>query len=77
MDMVCINERRKLVKVALDKDVIQEAPAFDNNLDITPKYEDRVYRYFELERQSSSSGRGWTPYAASESRARRNSTSDY
>jgi hypothetical protein len=58
MEMVRINERRKLVEVAPDKDVIQEAPAFDNNYDITPEYEDRVHRYFELERQSSSSGRG-------------------
>jgi hypothetical protein len=31
MGMVRINERRKLVEVAPDKDVIQEAPAFDNN----------------------------------------------
>jgi len=29
--MVRINERRKLVEVAADKDAIQEAPAFDNN----------------------------------------------
>jgi hypothetical protein len=58
MEIVRINERRKLVEVAADKDAIQEAPAFDSNKDITPEYEGRVHGYFGLERPSSSSERG-------------------
>jgi hypothetical protein len=58
MEIVRINEKRRLVEVAADKDAIQEAPAFDNNKDITPEYEDRVHGYFGLERPSSSSERG-------------------
>ena len=57
MEIVRINERRKLVEVAADKDAIQEAPAFDNK-DISPEYEERVHGYFRLERPSSSSERG-------------------
>ena len=58
MEIVRINDKRRLVEVAADKDAIQEAPAFDNNRDITPEYEDRVHGYFGLERPSSSSERG-------------------
>ncbi len=54
MEVVRINDRRKLVEVAADKDAIQEAPGFDNNKDITLEYEDRVHGYFGLERQGSS-----------------------
>ena len=54
MEIVRINDRRKLVEVAADKDTIQEAPTFDNNKDITPEYEDRIYGYFGYERKSSS-----------------------
>jgi hypothetical protein len=58
MGIVRINDRRKLVEVAADKDTIQEAPPFDNNKDITPEYEDRVHGYFGLERPSSLPERG-------------------
>jgi PRC-barrel domain len=58
MGIVRINDRRKLIEVAADKDTIQEAPPFDNNKDITPEYEDRVHGYFGLERASSLPERG-------------------
>ena len=51
MGIVRVNDRRKLVEVAADKDTIQEAPNFDNHKDITPEYEDRVHGYFGLERE--------------------------
>jgi hypothetical protein len=54
MGIVRINDRRKLVEVAADKDTIQQVPAFDSNKDITPEYEDRVHGYFGLEREGSS-----------------------
>jgi hypothetical protein len=58
MGIVRINDRRKLIEVAADKDTNQEAPPFDNNKDITPEYEDRVHGYFGLERASSLPERG-------------------
>ena len=67
MGIVRVNDRRKLVEIAADKDTIQEAPAFDNNEDITPEYEDRVHRYFGLEREGSSHKRsGYGDYYSSD-----------
>jgi PRC-barrel domain len=60
MGIVRVNDRRKLVEVAADKDTIQEAPNFDNHKDITPEYEDRVHGYFGLEREGSS--HKWSGY---------------
>ena len=58
MGIVRVNDRRKLIEVAAEKDTIQEAPPFDNNKDITTEYEDRVLGYFGLERPSSLPERG-------------------
>ncbi len=67
MGIVRVNDRRKLVEVAADKDAIQEAPAFDSNKDITPEYEDRVHGYFGLERGGSSRARsGYADYYTSD-----------
>ncbi len=67
MGIVRVNDRRKLVEVAADKNTIQEAPAFDSNKDITPEYEDRVHGYFGLEREGSSPERsGYVDYYTSD-----------
>jgi PRC-barrel domain protein len=67
MGIVRVNDRRKLVEVAADKDTIQEAPDFDSNKDITPEYEDRVHGYFGLEREGSVRERGgYSDYYASD-----------
>ena len=67
MGIVRANDKRKLVEVAADKDTIQEAPAFDSNKDITPEYEDRVHRYFGLEREGTSHQRsGYGDYYTSD-----------
>ena len=47
-EVVRVNDRRKLVEVAAGKDVIQEAPAFDDDQEITPELEGRVRRHFGL-----------------------------
>ena len=66
MGIVRVNDRRNLVEVAADKDTIQEAPTFDSNKNITPEYEDRVHRYFGLEREGSShEGSGYGDYYTS------------
>jgi uncharacterized protein YjbJ (UPF0337 family) len=67
MGIVRVNDKRKLVEVAADKDTIQEAPAFDSNKDITPEYEDRVHGYFGLEREGTSHQRsGYGDYYTSD-----------
>ena len=67
MGIVRVNDNRKLVEIAADKDTIQEAPAFDSNKDITPEYEDRVHGYFGLEREGSSPERsGYVDYYTSD-----------
>ena len=61
VEIVRVNDRRKLVEVAADEETIKHAPTFDDDNDITPDYEDRVHAYFGLERpphMQSSTGYG-------------------
>ena len=62
VEIARVNDRRKLVEIAADKDAIEKAPTFDTNKEITPDYEDRVHSYFGLERphatESTSGGYG-------------------
>lgn len=66
MDLARVNDRRKLIEVAADKEAINNAPTFDDDKDITPDYEDRVHAYFGLEPVHSSGDRtGYGDYYAS------------
>jgi hypothetical protein len=66
MALARVNDRRKLIEVAVDKDAINNAPTFDDDKDITPEYEDRVHAYFGLEPVHSSGSRpGYGDYYAS------------
>jgi hypothetical protein len=56
IELVRVNDRRKLVEVAADEETIKHAPAFDDDGDITPDYEDRVHGYFGLERPAHMQG---------------------
>ncbi len=47
-EIVRVNDRRKLIEIAADKDAIQEAPAFDDDQEITPELEGRIRRHFDL-----------------------------
>ena len=61
IELVRVNDRRKLLEVAADEETIKHAPTFDDDGDITPEYEDRVHGYFGLERPAhmqSSGGYG-------------------
>ena len=49
IELVRVNDRRKLVEVAADGETIKHAPTFDDDNDITPEYEHGVYGYFGLE----------------------------
>ena len=50
MDMVRVNDRRNLIEVAESKDVIEGAPSFDVEEEITPDQEAEIRTYYGLER---------------------------
>ena len=58
MEIARINDRRKLIEVAADKDTIRSAPAFDENEEITFEHEARIYGYFGLEHPGFAQERG-------------------
>jgi hypothetical protein len=58
IELVRVNDRRKLVEVAADEETIKGAPTFDNDSDITPEYEHGVYGYFGLQSPGSGQERG-------------------
>ncbi len=61
IELVRVNDRRRLVEVAADGETIKHAPTFDDDGDLTPDYENRVHGYFGLERPAhmqSSGGYG-------------------
>src|ERR671916_2154943 len=43
MDMVRVNDERQLVEVASDKETVKNGPAFDDDREITPEFENQVY----------------------------------
>jgi len=55
VDVMRIDERRKVMEVPHDKSMVKDAPTFDGNEEITPEFEQRVRRHFGL--QSTGSGR--------------------
>src|SRR3712207_7458753 len=58
MELVRVNDKRKLIEVAADKDTIQSGPAFDDDEEITPEHESRIYGYYGLEHSGSEHERG-------------------
>ncbi len=54
-----VNERRQLIEVGAPKDQIKDAPTFDDDEEVSPELEERVYSHFGLQRGSTeSSGYG-------------------
>jgi len=47
-ELARVNERRQLIEVAESKDRIKDAPTFDDDEEISPKLEERVYEHFGL-----------------------------
>ena len=72
IELVRVNDRRKLVEVAADESTIKGAPTFDDDKDITPEYEHGVYGYFGLESPGYGHGRSsYGGYYASDAEAYR------
>ncbi len=58
MEIARVNDLRKLIEVAADKETIQQAPSFDDDEEITPEHEARIYGYFGLEHPGLPQGGG-------------------
>ncbi len=56
MEIAEINDRRQAIEVSADRDAINDAPSFEEEL--TAEHEDRIYRHFGLERTGSAGERG-------------------
>jgi uncharacterized protein (TIGR02271 family) len=50
LDMVRVNDERRLVQVAADKDRVKDGPTFDDDREITPEFESEVYSHYGLQR---------------------------
>ena len=49
IEIVRVNDKRELVEVAADKDVVKEGPTFGDDREITPEFERRVLNYYQVE----------------------------
>ena len=58
MELARVNDRRRLIEVAADKLTVTEGPAFDDDEEITPDHEARIYGYYGLEHLGFQEGRG-------------------
>ena len=63
LDIVRVNDKRRLVEVEADKDTVKEGPTFSEDREITPEFERRVLSYYQVEIAHSSADRGvYGPY---------------
>jgi uncharacterized protein (TIGR02271 family) len=54
MDLVTVDESSGRIDVSVDKDKAKSGPAFDDDREITPEYENQVYSYYGLQRAETS-----------------------
>jgi hypothetical protein len=50
VELVRMNDRRGLVKIEVDKDLVKDGPSLDDAEEITPEYEHRVRKHYGLDR---------------------------
>jgi uncharacterized protein (TIGR02271 family) len=50
------DDEGRAIAVATDKDTVKNGPAFDDDREITPEFEQQVYSYYGLSRSSGSDG---------------------
>jgi uncharacterized protein (TIGR02271 family) len=58
IEIVRVNDKRELVEVAADKDVVKEGPTFGDDREITPGFERRVLNYYQVETAQTFTERG-------------------
>src|ERR687895_1994875 len=49
-ELTRVNEEGHRIEVSVDKAQVKEGPSFDDDEDITPEYEERVYSHYGLQR---------------------------
>ena len=57
-ELTRVNEEGHRIEVSVDKAQVKEGPSFDDDRDITPDYEDRVYTHYGLQRAQTNGDRG-------------------
>jgi len=57
-ELVEVREDEGRIIAALDKDRVKDGPAFDDDKEITPEFENVVYSYYGLQQTSSTEDRG-------------------
>ena len=69
-ELTRVNEEGHRIEVSVDKAQVKEGPSFDDDRDITPEYEERVYSHYGLQRaQTNGEQRGaYGEYYADEQR---------
>src|SRR5215211_5284563 len=57
-ELTRVNEEGHRVEVSVDKAQVREGPSFNDDRDITPEYEERVYSHYGLQRAQANGDRG-------------------
>src|SRR5215208_5312178 len=52
-EMARVNDARKVIEVAADKETVKNGPTYDDDREITPQFENEVYSYYGLKRASN------------------------
>jgi uncharacterized protein (TIGR02271 family) len=58
IDLITVDESAGRLDVATDKETAKNGPAFDDDREITPDFENQVYSYYGLSRSSGLEGSG-------------------
>ena len=53
IDLVWVNDRGSLIEVVADKETIRSGPASDEDAEITPEHQSRIYGYYGRVRPGS------------------------
>src|SRR3712207_4165664 len=66
--MASVEDSRQAIVVATDKETAKSGPAFDDDREITPEFEDEVYSYYGLQQSGSAEERGaYAEYSSGDS----------
>ena len=57
-EIATVDENDRRIEVSVDKAQAKEGPSFDDDEDITPDYEERVYSHYGLQRAQTNGARG-------------------
>jgi uncharacterized protein (TIGR02271 family) len=65
--MATVDDERQAIVVSTDKDTAQNGPTFDDDMEITPEFENEVYSYYGLQQGDSAEDRGaYADYSSSD-----------